>query len=62
MKKPVVLIIMDGWGYNPKQEGNAVALGKTPNLDYYKRITHILWLVAVAWTLVFLKVRWGILR
>ncbi|ACM60502.1 phosphoglycerate mutase [Caldicellulosiruptor bescii] len=37
MKKPVVLIIMDGWGYNPKQEGNAVALGKTPNLDYYKK-------------------------
>lgn len=37
MKKPVVLIIMDGWGYNPKQEGNAVALGKTPNLDYYEK-------------------------
>lgn len=37
MKKPVVLIIMDGWGYNPRQEGNAVALGKTPNLDFYEK-------------------------
>ena len=32
-KKPVVLCILDGWGINPKSEGNAVALGKTPNFD-----------------------------
>ncbi|MEZ0535942.1 2,3-bisphosphoglycerate-independent phosphoglycerate mutase [Caldicellulosiruptoraceae bacterium PP1] len=36
MKRPVVLIIMDGWGYNPKKEYNAVALGNTPNLDSYQ--------------------------
>ena len=32
-KKPLVLIIMDGWGYSTKQEFNAVAAAKTPNLD-----------------------------
>lgn len=32
-KKPLALIIMDGWGYSPKKEGNAVANAKTPNLD-----------------------------
>lgn len=33
MAKPVMLLIMDGWGQNPKKEGNAVFLSKTPNLD-----------------------------
>src|SRR5207253_8826454 len=28
-----VLIIMDGWGINPRKEGNAIALARTPNLD-----------------------------
>lgn len=32
-KKPLVLIIMDGWGYSDKKEFNAVAAAKTPNLD-----------------------------
>ncbi|WP_370274613.1 2,3-bisphosphoglycerate-independent phosphoglycerate mutase [Pararhodobacter marinus] len=32
-KKPVVLCILDGWGINPKTEGNAVALADTPNFD-----------------------------
>ncbi len=31
--KPVALIILDGWGINPRREGNAVALAKTPYLD-----------------------------
>src|SRR5947207_1651335 len=30
---PFVLIIMDGWGINPRKEGNAIALARTPNLD-----------------------------
>ncbi|MGE5528919.1 MAG: 2,3-bisphosphoglycerate-independent phosphoglycerate mutase [Patescibacteria group bacterium] len=30
---PVVLIILDGWGINPRTEGNAVKLAKTPFLD-----------------------------
>ena len=34
-KKPVALIIMDGFGYNPDSYGNAIAAAKTPNLDKY---------------------------
>lgn len=29
----VCLIILDGWGINPKKEGNAIALAKTPTMD-----------------------------
>ncbi len=31
--RPVVLLILDGWGLNPSSENNAIALGKTPNMD-----------------------------
>ncbi len=34
-KKPVALIIMDGYGINPSTEGNAIYEAKTPNLDKY---------------------------
>ena len=33
MKKPVVLLILDGYGLNEKTEGNAVAQAKTPVMD-----------------------------
>ncbi len=33
MKKPVALIIMDGYGYTSETKGNAVAAANTPNLD-----------------------------
>jgi len=32
-KKPVMLMIMDGFGLAPKSEGNAVALANKPNFD-----------------------------
>ena len=32
-KTPTTLIIMDGYGLNPKAEGNAVAAARTPVLD-----------------------------
>ena len=32
MKKPLVLIIMDGFGINPETYGNAIKAAKTPNL------------------------------
>lgn len=32
-KKTVALIIMDGWGYRPDQQNNAIAHAKTPVLD-----------------------------
>ncbi len=33
MKKPVVLVIMDGFGMNPSDKNNAIASANTPNLD-----------------------------
>ena len=35
--RPLALIILDGWGYSPKREGNAVALAHTPNYDEISR-------------------------
>ena len=35
--RPFVLIVMDGWGINPRKEGNAIALARTPNID---RLAH----------------------
>ncbi len=32
-KKPLMLMILDGWGYNPELRGNAVLAAKTPVLD-----------------------------
>ncbi len=29
----VCLIILDGWGINPRKDANAIALAKTPNMD-----------------------------
>lgn len=29
-QKPVVLCILDGWGYNPKKENNAIEMGQSP--------------------------------
>ena len=33
MKKPVALLIMDGFGYNSNEYGNAIKAANTPNLD-----------------------------
>jgi len=33
MKKPVMLVVMDGFGLNNQTEGNAVAMANTPNID-----------------------------
>ena len=32
-KKPVVLMILDGYGLNDKTEGNAIAMANTPVMD-----------------------------
>lgn len=34
-KKPLALIILDGFGYTPVEKGNAVKTAKTPNIDSY---------------------------
>ncbi|HLO27387.1 MAG TPA: 2,3-bisphosphoglycerate-independent phosphoglycerate mutase, partial [Geobacteraceae bacterium] len=31
-KHPLLLMILDGWGINPRQENNAIAQAKTPNM------------------------------
>lgn len=42
-KRPVALIILDGFGHSEKIEGNAIALAKTPFLDqYYSKYRHTL--------------------
>ena len=33
VKRPVVLLVLDGWGYREESEGNAIALGSTPTWD-----------------------------
>ncbi len=33
--RPVILIILDGWGIAPDSPGNAIAKAKTPNLNKY---------------------------
>ncbi|MEO8226908.1 MAG: 2,3-bisphosphoglycerate-independent phosphoglycerate mutase [Gemmatimonadota bacterium] len=35
-RAPVVLIVLDGWGYRPEREGNAIELARTP-------VWHRLW-------------------
>ncbi|HOW17293.1 MAG TPA: 2,3-bisphosphoglycerate-independent phosphoglycerate mutase, partial [bacterium] len=35
MKRPAVLMILDGWGYNEEHERNAVYKARTPNLDKF---------------------------
>src|SRR5690242_18749274 len=42
-KSPVVLIVLDGWGYRAERDGNAIALAKTPTWDaLIKRYPHTL--------------------
>ncbi len=50
MIKPVVLLILDGWGYRKKSQGNAIALARTPTWDYVIR--------RYPWTLLHCKGEW----
>jgi 2,3-bisphosphoglycerate-independent phosphoglycerate mutase len=41
--KPVVLTVLDGWGFNPESRGNAIALARKPNYDaLLKKFPHAL--------------------
>jgi 2,3-bisphosphoglycerate-independent phosphoglycerate mutase len=33
--KPMVLLVLDGWGIGPNNAGNAIAAAHTPNIDQY---------------------------
>lgn len=35
--KPVVLLVLDGFGIAPASSGNAITLAKTPNYDFYSK-------------------------
>lgn len=35
---PLLLCILDGWGFRPERENNAIATANTPNWDYLKSI------------------------
>ena len=35
---PIVLIVLDGWGYGTESDGNAIALGRTPVWDRLVRV------------------------
>ncbi len=41
VKRRVILVVRDGWGYTEKIVGNAVYYAKTPNNDYY--LKHYPW-------------------
>lgn len=42
-KKPIALVILDGFGYRKEKEGNAIALAKTPHLDaWFSHYPHTL--------------------
>lgn len=32
--RPIVLTILDGWGYSPQKVGNAILSARTPNMDF----------------------------
>ncbi len=36
--RPLVLIVMDGWGINPRKDANAIALAQTPHINRIARI------------------------
>src|SRR6202050_1936346 len=31
--RPIILTVLDGWGFSPRIEGNAIALARKPNYD-----------------------------
>ena len=35
--RPVVLLVLDGFGIAPESQGNAIAEAKTPNLNNFKK-------------------------
>lgn len=37
MKTPLVLVIIDGYGYSPSQTGNAIVAANKPNLDFLEK-------------------------
>lgn len=62
MKKPVVLCIMDGFGKNDSDYGNAIAMAKTPNLDKLMAECPMTYIGASGMDVGLLTVRWETVR
>lgn len=59
-KKPVLLCIMDGFGWVPEQTfGNAIAAAKRPNLDRLFETYPYTTIQASAWRSACRKARWA---
>ena len=61
-KKPVVLMILDGYGLNKKEEANAVFEAKTPVMDKLMAECPFVEGKQAVLQLVFRMVRWVTLR
>ena len=47
-KRPVVLCILDGWGYRTEKDFNAIETGKTPNWHkFIEKLTKIRYYIIV---------------
>lgn len=58
-KKPMVLVILDGYGYREEQQDNAIFSAKTPVMDaLWANRPHTL-IDAPVWKSVCLTVRWA---
>lgn len=48
-KKPVVLMVLDGYGLSDKTEGNAIAMANTPVMDkLMKELSFCKWVMLLA--------------
>lgn len=61
-RKPVALIILDGFALRDETFGNAVAQSKKPNFDRYWETYPHATLTACGKRSVFRKVKWGTLK
>ena len=58
-KKPMVLVILDGYGYREEQQDNAIFSAKTPVMDaLWANRPHTLIDALPVWKSVCLTVRW----
>ncbi|GAL37266.1 2,3-bisphosphoglycerate-independent phosphoglycerate mutase [Vibrio maritimus] len=49
-KKPMALVILDGWGYREDNASNAINNAKTPVMDGLWQTTHVLLFRLLVWT------------
>jgi len=57
--KPVILIVLDGWGINLSKDGNAVAVARAPIYDSLLKNHPIPGCMLQVNTWVSRRVRWG---